>query len=182
MVDRFDDALQISQQSIATAQRERQDWALNIFEAGRGRQLLEMGLLPDASAALGGRFTVEIADKVVSVLDAAGVVALGRVAIHTGDSQLTRQAREIAHAMFDQGPPSVRRHADGGTRCLQWPKVIRSAHIVGSAREGRTTDDLLCLDFRWVSPTTWTWFALHRELATLSWPGALQTQPFAAHD
>ena len=48
MADRFDEALQISLQSIATAQRERQDWALNIFEAGRGRQLLEMGLLPDA--------------------------------------------------------------------------------------------------------------------------------------
>src|SRR5271170_2620665 len=111
MADRFDEALQISVQSIATAQRERQDWALNIFEVGRGRQLLEMGLLPDAAAALGGRFTVDIAEEVVSVLDAAGVVALGRVAIHIGDSQLARQAREIAHAMFDQGPPSVRRHA-----------------------------------------------------------------------
>jgi len=107
----FDEAIQISLQSIATAQRERQDWALNIFEAGRGRQLLEMGLLPDAAAALGGRFTVDIAEEVVSVLDAAGVVALGRVAIHTGDSQLARQAREIARAMFDQGSPSVRRHA-----------------------------------------------------------------------
>ena len=111
MADRFDEALQISLQSIATAQRERQDWALNIFEVGRGRQLLEMGLLPDAAAALGGRFTVDIAEEVVSVLDAAGVVALGRVAIHTGDSQLACQAREIAHAMFDRGPPSVRRQA-----------------------------------------------------------------------
>src|SRR5277367_6490859 len=111
MADRFDEALQISVQSIATSQRERQDWALNIFEVGRGRQLLEMGLLPDAAAALGGRFTVDVAEEVVSVLDAAGVVALGRVAIHTGDSQLARQAREIARAMFYQGPPSVRTHA-----------------------------------------------------------------------
>ena len=117
MVDRFDDALQISQQSIATAQRERQDWALNIFEAGRGRQLLEMGLLPDASAALGGRFTVEIADKVVSVLDAAGVVALGRVAIHTGDSQLTRQARGNCSCDVRSGP-AERPKARGMVVCV----------------------------------------------------------------
>jgi DNA-binding CsgD family transcriptional regulator len=111
MVDRFDEALLVSLQSIATAQRERQAWALNIFETGRGRQLLEMGLLPDAAAALGGRFTPDVADEVVDVLDAAGIVALGRVAIHTGDRQLARQANDIAHSMFDDGPPSVRAHA-----------------------------------------------------------------------
>ncbi len=111
VADRFDEALQISIESIVTAQRERQAWALNIFESGRGRQLLEMGLLPDAAAALGGRFTQDAAEEVVSALDAAGVVALGRVAIHTGDRRLARQANEIAHVMVERGPPSVRRHA-----------------------------------------------------------------------
>lgn len=110
-VDRFDEALQISVQSIATAQRERQAWALNIFETGRGRHFLEMGLLSDAAAALGGRFTQDSAEEIVSILDAAGVVALGRVAIHTADRQLSRQVGEIAHVMFERGPPSVRSHA-----------------------------------------------------------------------
>jgi DNA-binding CsgD family transcriptional regulator len=109
--DRFDDALQLSQERIATAQRERQAWALNIFETGRGRQLLEMGLLPDAAAALAERFTQDVAEDVVTALDAAGVVALGRVAIHIGDRRLARQASEIGHLMFDRGPPSVQRHA-----------------------------------------------------------------------
>jgi DNA-binding CsgD family transcriptional regulator len=111
VADQCDEALEISLQSIASAQRERQAWGLNIFETGRGRQLLEMGLLQDAAAALGSRFTPDVAGDVVSVLDAAGVVALGSVAIHIGDRQLGRLANEIGHAMFDQGPPSVRRHA-----------------------------------------------------------------------
>jgi hypothetical protein len=48
---------------------------------------------------------------VVSVLDAAGVGALGRVALHTGDRGLARQAAEIAQVMLDHGVPSVRAHA-----------------------------------------------------------------------
>ncbi len=111
MADQCDEALQISVQSIARAQRERQAWGLNTFETGRGRQLVEMGLLPPAAAALRSRFTPDVAGEVVSVLDAAGVVALGTVAIHTGDTQLGRLAYEMGHAMFDQGPPSVRKHA-----------------------------------------------------------------------
>jgi DNA-binding CsgD family transcriptional regulator len=54
---------------------------------------------------------VDMAPHIVSVLDAAGVVALGRVAIHLGDPSLSRQAREIARVMLGQGAPSVRRHA-----------------------------------------------------------------------
>ena len=52
-----------------------------------------------------------MAHQVVSVLDAAGVAALGRVAIHTGDRNLARQAAEIAQVMLTQDAPSVRRHA-----------------------------------------------------------------------
>ena len=54
MVDQFDEALQVLVQSIATAPRERQAWALNIFETGRGRLLLEMGLLPDSGRGARG--------------------------------------------------------------------------------------------------------------------------------
>jgi DNA-binding CsgD family transcriptional regulator len=109
--DRFDDALQISQQSISMAQREHQAWALKIFETGRGRQLLQMGRLADAAAALGERFSQGNGEDVVDFLDAAGVVALGKVGIHTGDRNLTRQAAEIASLMLEQSAPSVQSHA-----------------------------------------------------------------------
>ena len=111
MVDRLDESLQMSTEGVASAQRDRQGWALGIFETGRGRQLLQMGRLADAAVALEGQLPVEIAPHIVSVLDAAGVVALGRVAIHLGDPALSRQAREIAQVMLGQEVPSVRRHA-----------------------------------------------------------------------
>jgi ATP/maltotriose-dependent transcriptional regulator MalT len=45
------------------------------------------------------------------VLDAAGIVALGRLAIHTGDARQARRLGDIAHVMLEQGTPAVRRHA-----------------------------------------------------------------------
>jgi DNA-binding CsgD family transcriptional regulator len=70
-----------------------------------------MGRLADATAALEGRFTTEDAHLVVGVHDAAGVGALGRVALHTGDRHQSRQTAAIARAMLEQSAPSVRRHA-----------------------------------------------------------------------
>src|SRR5487761_1885386 len=110
-VDRLDESLQMSTENVTAAQRDRQGWALAVFETGRGRQLLQMGRLPDAAAVLEEHFTPDAAHQVVSVLDAAGVCALGRVALHTGDRGLARQAAEIAQVMLDQSVPSVRRHA-----------------------------------------------------------------------
>ena len=72
-------------QGVASAQRDRQGWAVSIFETGRGRQLLQMGRLADAAVALEGQLPVDKAPHIVSVLDAAGVGALGRVAIHLGE-------------------------------------------------------------------------------------------------
>jgi DNA-binding CsgD family transcriptional regulator len=111
VADRFEEAHQISTENVAAAQRDRQGWALNMFETGRGRVLLQMGRLGDAGAALEERFAADAAFRVVSVLDAAGVVNLGFVAMHTGSRGPARRAAELARAMFDDGAPSVRRHA-----------------------------------------------------------------------
>ena len=110
-LDRLDESLQISTENVAAAQRDRQGWALAVFETGRGRQLLQMGRLADAAAVLEEHFTLDAAQQVVSVLDAAGVGALGRVALHTGDRELARQAAGIAQVMLEQGSP-----ASGPTR------------------------------------------------------------------
>jgi DNA-binding CsgD family transcriptional regulator len=110
-LDRLDESLQIATENVTAAQRDRQGWALAVFETGRGRQLLQMGRLPEAAAILEEHFTPDTAHQVVSVLDAAGVSALGRVALHTRDRGLARQAAEIAHVMLDQSVPGVRAHA-----------------------------------------------------------------------
>src|SRR6476659_1191013 len=44
-------------------------------------------------------------------MDATGVVALGRVALHAGDRRQVRQTSEIAQAMLNESTPGVRRHA-----------------------------------------------------------------------
>ena len=134
MVDRLDESLQMSTEGVASAQRDRQGWALSIFETGRGRQLLQMGRLADAAVALEGQLTVDMAPHIVSVLDAAGVVALGRVAIHLGDPGLSRQAREIAQVMLGQSAPSVRRHAAWLLALQEMAPVTPLAPTSGSAR------------------------------------------------
>ena len=142
MVDRLDESLQMSTEGVASAQRDRQGWALSIFETGRGRLLLQMGRLADAAAALEGQLTVDMAPQIVSVLDAAGIVALGRVALHMGDPDLSRQAREIAQVMLGQSAPTVRRHAawllalqemaDGdATRAHEWLRSLGEEERMG---------------------------------------------------
>jgi DNA-binding CsgD family transcriptional regulator len=111
VLDRLDEALQVAVDRSAAALRDRQAWALHVFEIWRGRELLQMGRLQDAAAVLEGRFKPEDARLVVGVGDAAGVVALGRAALHTGDARHSREAAEIAQAMLDQSAPAVRRHA-----------------------------------------------------------------------
>jgi DNA-binding CsgD family transcriptional regulator len=110
-VDRLEESLQRSTENVTAAQRDRQGWALAIYETGRGRQLLQQGRLPDAAANLEAHYTLDSAHQVVSVLDAAGAAALGRVALHAGDQALGRQATDIAQVILGQSAPSVRRHA-----------------------------------------------------------------------
>jgi DNA-binding CsgD family transcriptional regulator len=111
IVDRLDESLQSSTELVAGAQRDRQGWALHLYETARGRQLLQVGRITDAAAALEERFAPETAHLVVSIPNAAGVGALGRIALHTGDRRLTRLTAEIAQLMLEQSVPSVRRHA-----------------------------------------------------------------------
>src|SRR5258707_206005 len=109
--DRYDEALAIASDGLGAAQRDRQGWAYNMFETWHGRMLLRTGRLSEARAVLEGRFALEDGSHAAAVLDAAGIVALGRLAIHTGDTRQARRLGGIAEVMLEHGTPAVQRHA-----------------------------------------------------------------------
>jgi DNA-binding CsgD family transcriptional regulator len=109
--DLYDEAFAIAADGLAAAQRDRQGWAFQMFETWHGRMLLRTGRLSEALAVLDGRFALEDGTHAAAVLDAAGIVALGRLAIHTGDTRQARRLGDIGQVMLEQGTPAVRRHA-----------------------------------------------------------------------
>jgi DNA-binding CsgD family transcriptional regulator len=109
-LDRTDEALQAADEMVADSLRRRLAFFLNVAEIWRGQLLLQMGRLYDANAMLQGRFGSQ-SGSVVTVLDACGVVALGRVSIHIADDRQLRQMVDIAAGMLEERTPGVRRHA-----------------------------------------------------------------------
>src|SRR6202022_1753144 len=109
-LDRDEDALQAIDGIIAESLKRGFSWFLHVAEITRGQMLLQLGRLDEASVVLNGRFDPH-GPPVVTVMDASGVVALGRVALHTGDGRQVREASEIAKAMLNESTPGVRRHA-----------------------------------------------------------------------
>jgi DNA-binding CsgD family transcriptional regulator len=109
--DRYREARHVIDEGVAAAQRDRQNWALRVFETSRGRQLLQMGQLGEAAVALEGRYSLDEAHLVVSVLEAPSVVALGKLKIHTGDERGAAEIAEIAKIMLQASAPSVQSHA-----------------------------------------------------------------------
>ena len=96
VLDHVDDSLRLAADGIAAAQRDRNGWAIRIFEIWRGRQLHQLGRLDDAGAILEGQFSPETGDRFFGALDAAGIVALGRVALHQGNGRLQQRTAQLA--------------------------------------------------------------------------------------
>jgi DNA-binding CsgD family transcriptional regulator len=109
-LDRADDALYAIDAIIADALKRGFAYFLHVGEITRGQMLLQMGRLDDASLMLDGRFEPHEA-PVTTPMDSAGVVALGRLALHTGDGRQIRRTSGIAKAMLNESTPGVRRHA-----------------------------------------------------------------------
>jgi DNA-binding CsgD family transcriptional regulator len=110
-LDRLDEALEVVAAGLAAAQRDHQAWMVPRWEVLQGHYLLQAGRLADAIAALEGAFADTEAVAVLTIPDAAGLLALGRAGIHTGDEGLMRRSERIAHATLAAGTPDVRRHA-----------------------------------------------------------------------
>ncbi len=110
-LDRVDEAIAVADDGLAAAQRDRQNWAVHVFETWKGRHLLHLGRLDEANAALEGRFQLADAHLIVGVLDAAAVVALGRTKLHIGDERGAGEVARIAQVMLAATAPVVRRLA-----------------------------------------------------------------------
>jgi DNA-binding CsgD family transcriptional regulator len=109
-LDRADDALDAADGMIADSLKRGFAYFLHVAEITRGQLLLQMGRLDAAYLMLDGRFEPHEA-PVATPMDAAGVVALGRLALHTGDGRRIRQTSELAKTMLNESTPGVRRHA-----------------------------------------------------------------------
>jgi len=109
--DRYQEARRVIDEGVAAAQRDRQNWALRVFETSRGRQMLQMGQLGEAAVALEGRYSLDEAHLIVGVLEAPSVAALGKLKIHTGDERGAAEMAEIAKIMLRTSAPSVQSHA-----------------------------------------------------------------------
>lgn len=109
-LDDYDLSLRLTSEGLAEAQRNHQEWGVRLWDRWRGRQLLQLGRLSDAAAAL--ESIAEPGDDVspASVHDAAALVALGRLAIHCGDKPRRRRCGELGQTLIETGPPSVQRH------------------------------------------------------------------------
>jgi DNA-binding CsgD family transcriptional regulator/DNA-binding Lrp family transcriptional regulator len=109
-LDRDQDALDAIDGVIAESLERGFSWFLHVAEITRGQMLLQLGRLEDLAVVLDGRFDPH-GPPVVTIMDGTGVVALGRLALHTGDARQARQTSEIAQTMLNESTPGVRRHA-----------------------------------------------------------------------
>ena len=110
VLDRYPEAIEAAEDGIGAAQRDRQNWALRVFETTRGRHMLQLGHLDEAGAALEGRYGTENAHLIVTALDAPSVVALGKLKIHTNDERGALDVGEIAKVMLNTTALTVRKH------------------------------------------------------------------------
>src|SRR6266571_437829 len=119
-LDRLDEALEGAQTGLAAAQRDHQAWIAPRWEIWRGWLRLQQGQLSDAGAALEGAFAAEGTSLALAIPDAAGLTALGLVAIHTGDQRLSGKCTQTARATLAVGA------FDDARRNLVWLLALQA--------------------------------------------------------
>ncbi|NMO49938.1 AAA family ATPase [Actinoplanes sp. TBRC 11911] len=111
LLGRYGESMQITVECLKAAQQGRQGFGVRLWEAWYGRQLFQVGRLADASAFLEASVEKLEGPDVVGVFEAAAIVALGRVAIHTGDALQLKRCTTIMREVGSTNALSVRRHA-----------------------------------------------------------------------
>jgi DNA-binding CsgD family transcriptional regulator len=117
---RFDDAMSVVSTGLDVAQRDHQAWIAPRWDIWRGWILLQRGQLADAGAVLEGAIASASVDLVLAIPDAAGLLALGQIALHTGDEQLTRRCTGIARATL------AARAYDDSRRHITWLLALQA--------------------------------------------------------
>jgi DNA-binding CsgD family transcriptional regulator len=111
VLDHYDEAFAVAVEGAAEGRRQRQAWAYQMFDGWRARMSIQTGHLADAIATLEGRFRHEDGSRVVAALEAAGLSALGRAVLATGDARQARRLRSVARVMLGHESLVVIGHA-----------------------------------------------------------------------
>jgi DNA-binding CsgD family transcriptional regulator len=109
--DRIDESMKLLESTIEEEREVGQVSALKMHELARARLLLELGRISESLVILSDYVALARANENVGLLDAAGVVAAGRAAIHANNKRLATQTERVARVMLDQKSKSVRCHA-----------------------------------------------------------------------
>ena len=108
VLDGLDVALAETSMRLAAAEREGRAWAVHIWLAWRGRLLFQAGRLDDGRANLDAALAMADVDG-ANVANAAALLTLGRIGLHTGDDGLVATAHRLGAERVDQRLPSMSR-------------------------------------------------------------------------
>ena len=167
-LDRFEAARTIAADGIAAAHRDRQNWALHIFETWAGLLSLQSGGLSDAALALDGRFAVSDAPAIVGIIDAASISALVQLKIHAGDERAARDVARMCEVLLNATAPPCGGMRRGVWLLVQWRRANRTTPIPGCARWARQ-DACRCSR---CSRMTWP---MTPRLCASAWPSATRS-------
>ena len=119
VLGRLDVALAETGVRLAAAEREGRAWAVHIWLAWRGRLLFQAGRLDDARAHLEAAFAMDEVGG-ANVANSAGLLAFGRIGLHSGDDAQVRTALRLGAERVDQRLPSMRQP-------LAWLRALDAA-------------------------------------------------------
>jgi DNA-binding CsgD family transcriptional regulator/tetratricopeptide (TPR) repeat protein len=119
ILDDLDAALAETNLRLAAAERAGRAWAVHIWLAWRGRLLFQAGRLDDGRANLDAALAMADVGG-ANVANAAGLLTLGRIGLHTGDDGLVATAHQLGAERLDQRLPSMR-------QSLTWLRALEAA-------------------------------------------------------
>ena len=127
VVDQVDDSLRLAADGVAAAQRDRNAWAIRIFEIWRGRQLHQLGRLDDAARSSKGSSVRRpaIASSALSTPRESSPWGESRCIRGTGACSNERLSSRGACSRTARRTTAARRH--GCSPCWRWPTAIPAA-------------------------------------------------------